>query len=900
MALANIVRAAILSPSKWNTLTLNSNMIEGDGMYETIRIMTNGNPNGLPIYDDGYLMVRHFNVIKRDFIMYDNSFSIDIEEDSPYFGSLEDDKNDDDTLQDGVFGRRSLKRSLEMLFREHSAGILIAESKSLGVLHHNDKFYFTDSHSCGAKGSSTRSANGRACVIECDTIEELTRLCKRATGSRNSQYTLDYIDVHPKNDIMRLEDYAAEHPEVQLEKADTIPIGQDDTITRPEMPILTSVMAPIDCAQPDVEDELEVSSNLNEITRKTRDNIVNEAHELKSEEYAWYFLFPYGINGLKQERPVKITPLDYFQYRILGTDTRFQRTDYLFYALSMFEYYRVKSSIAACAKKIEGQDGQVEDVHLNLRNLRGSSAYWRTALNDLIAQIRCLGPPTYFVTFSCNDLNWLDMRKALLIADGRPNDDPKNLDSFTTQALVERYPVIVSRHFMIRVNALMKFIRSNTEVFGGQLVDFWWRIEFQNRGSPHLHMVVWVKDHPPFTTPEGIEQLDRICSCELPEENTELYELVKIQMHRHSTTCKKNDPTSNICRFSFPRQVCTATRIIAHTSDDFIRSGGRICLLKRRYEDRWVNNYNPTLLKLWQANMDIQPCGSNESIAFYIAKYISKAEPTELDVGVAQAILQIRREETNISRKLFKICMRILKERQVSACECVYRLAHLEMRDSSRKTVFLNTRKPEQRYRMIQFDEIGRASGYAKSIFDRYERRPASTPEYDFDNMSLIEFAMRFEAYYAKKQDGEEGADNDAYEAESEVTTRRKLITLADNTKMAVRNTPATVRVPHFMAANDPENYYYSLLLQYMPYRREIELIEEFDTARDAFLAREARLKEISSYMETFRERDRQLEDAFVQVHAFQVLDEPHPNIEDVEEEVVIDDAMTDEQFQIA
>lgn len=229
--------------------------------------------------------------------------------------------------------------------------------------------------------------------------------------------------------------------------------------------------------------------------------------------------------------------------------------------------------------------------------------------------------------------------------------------------------------------------------------------------------------------------------------------------------------------------------------------------------------------------MDIQPCGSNESLAFYIAKYISKAEPTELDVGVAHAIQQIRREETNISRKLFKICMRTLKERQVSACECVYRLAHLEMRDSSRKTVFLNNRKPEQRFRMIQFDDGGRASGYAKSIFDRYERRPASTSECDFDNMSLIEFAMRCEAHYTKRQDDEDGADNDAYEAEVEVTTRRKLITLTDNTKMAVRNTPAIVRDPYFIAANDPENYYYSLLLQYMPYRREIELIEEFDTA---------------------------------------------------------------------
>ncbi|KAF0715310.1 ATP-dependent DNA helicase [Aphis craccivora] len=63
--------------------------------------------------------------------------------------------------------------------------------------------------------------------------------------------------------------------------------------------------------------------------------------------------------------------------------------------------------------------------------------------------------------------------------------------------------------------------------------------------------------------------------------------------------------------------------------------------------------------------MDIQPCGSNQSIAYYVAKYISKAEPTELNVSVARAIREIRREESDISRKLFKICMRIMNERQV-------------------------------------------------------------------------------------------------------------------------------------------------------------------------------------------------------------------------------------------
>ncbi|KAJ8869900.1 hypothetical protein PR048_028909 [Dryococelus australis] len=41
-------------------------------------------------------------------------------------------------------------------------------------------------------------------------------------------------------------------------------------------------------------------------------------------------------------------------------------------------------------------------------------------------------------------------------------------------------------------------ITSNQDVFGGQVVDYWWRVEFQCRGSPHLHTVVWVKDHPNF------------------------------------------------------------------------------------------------------------------------------------------------------------------------------------------------------------------------------------------------------------------------------------------------------------------------------------------------------------------------------------------------------------------
>lgn len=74
----------------------------------------------------------------------------------------------------------------------------------------------------------------------------------------------------------------------------------------------------------------------------------------------------------------------------------------------------------------------------------------------------------YFVTFSSIHLNCLDQRKDLLIADDRPDVDPSTLNIYETLRLIEKYPVIMSRHFMVRVNALMKFIQSNDKVLAGQ------------------------------------------------------------------------------------------------------------------------------------------------------------------------------------------------------------------------------------------------------------------------------------------------------------------------------------------------------------------------------------------------------------------------------------------------
>lgn len=129
-------------------------------------------------------------------------------------------------------------------------------------------------------------------------------------------------------------------------------------------------------------------------------------------------------------------------------------------------------------------------------------------------------------------------------------------------------------------------------------------------------------------------------------------------------------------------------------------NGGKFYILKRRSEEAMINNYNAVLLRLWGANIDIQPVVSALGVAYYIAKYIAKSEPANLQAAIAEALCRVRERGGNFGRQIFAVQNCLLNHRQVSAPECAYRLCHLKLRDSSRKSTFVNTCKPELRYRM--------------------------------------------------------------------------------------------------------------------------------------------------------------------------------------------------------
>ena len=189
--------------------------------------------------------------------------------------------------------------------------------------------------------------------------------------------------------------------------------------------------------------------------------------------------------------------------------------------------------------------------------------------------------------------------------------------------------------------------------------------------------------------------------------NEKLKELVLlVQQHKHSTYCKRNKQ----CRFSFPQPPISCTLISQPYSDDdtgcnsksipkclskvkklliegntnvsllqllemgnikpsdyekalHTSSSGNKVILKRDPSDCNINNYNPSVLLAWQANMDIQYVMDAYACVMYVASYMMKHEKSmgELLKNVAN---EVRTEELNC--QLRKVGTAFLTHREVS------------------------------------------------------------------------------------------------------------------------------------------------------------------------------------------------------------------------------------------
>ncbi|KAJ1701662.1 hypothetical protein LUZ63_001441 [Rhynchospora breviuscula] len=123
----------------------------------------------------------------------------------------------------------------------------------------------------------------------------------------------------------------------------------------------------------------------------------------------------------------------------------------------------------------------------------GSPRYMYQNYQDAIAVCKHLGPPHLFITFTCNP-TWPEITRNLMPGQ-HANDRPD----------------LVCRVFKMKLNEMVHQIKDGE--FFGNVSGLIYSVEFQKRGLPHVHIIVWSRNRRSLSDPASI---DRFISAELP------------------------------------------------------------------------------------------------------------------------------------------------------------------------------------------------------------------------------------------------------------------------------------------------------------------------------------------------------------------------------------------------
>ena len=358
-------------------------------------------------------------------------------------------------------------------------------------------------------------------------------------------------------------------------------------------------------------------------------------------------LFPTGRFGEFHPREVTLPFSEYVKSRLLNQDSRFRKSpEFVFFCFWQKQLRELSSGICNAMKrvgkhnmsvkdflsKVDSSDKETEANLLTvLQSVRGSKQFWFLKKSDLNCMIREYGPPTLFLTFSCAEYDSPDIAAYL----HKVNDVP---DNYPIGRVCSEDPISVSRKFSKKFHDFFNEVILKGKVLG-TITNFYWKKEYQSRGTPHYHVLVWVENAPLIginSDSAVLEWIQKRITCRIPDERSipDLHRLVtKYQLHKCSGYCKRKFKVGGVfitrCKFGFPRLETDDAK--TNSVEDCLKSRNKIYNLARSFSETRVNDYNPVLLSLWRANIDIQFVSEDSlALAHYVTGYVTKAEKSHL------------------------------------------------------------------------------------------------------------------------------------------------------------------------------------------------------------------------------------------------------------------------------
>ena len=186
------------------------------------------------------------------------------------------------------------------------------------------------------------------------------------------------------------------------------------------------------------------------------------------------------------------------------------------------------------------------------------------------------------MTLSCADLRWDELisKLASLRGENLQDEDIQNMDFFTRCSYLNLNPNLLARQFQYTVETFFKVIVIDGPL--GKVKYHAIRIQFQVRGSPHVHSFLWVLDAPVLSKDnidEYILLVDSIVKATLPNFKVDpsLFDLVTTyQIHVHPRSCRKYK--NQACRYHFGKQTTITQHLPKEMPDE-----EKNMILEKRY-----------------------------------------------------------------------------------------------------------------------------------------------------------------------------------------------------------------------------------------------------------------------------------------------------------------------------
>ena len=115
-----------------------------------------------------------------------------------------------------------------------------------------------------------------------------------------------------------------------------------------------------------------------------------------------------------------------------------------------------------------------------------------------MAILRQKGCPSLFLTLSCAEYDWIDLLHQVVETVERrkvSRDYIENLSTKDKNRLISDNVVQTTLHFQKRIDKLFALMKN--DFFKGinsayHVICYYYRVEFQQRGAPHIHSLVWL------------------------------------------------------------------------------------------------------------------------------------------------------------------------------------------------------------------------------------------------------------------------------------------------------------------------------------------------------------------------------------------------------------------------